>query len=198
MGEREPWGEGAEGPPRAASVNLKPLGPEGPPPLVMMEAQPAWAAPAVPPGDVGPALPAARLLPPPRGRAGALGEVGAGFQPQSRDCRLVSEGQEQVGQVEGAAWGSWPLTRGLSCSPDPAGSSGFSGLCVCDTCGVQLAPEKRGLPLLLLLSRSSLMNSSCRGPDQAEVRRHLPPPPRQQEGSALPTTLGCFSGLRWS
>ena len=42
------------------------------------------------------------------------------------------------------------------------------------------------------------MNSSCRGPDQAEVRCHLPPPPRQQEGSALPTTLGCFSGLRWS
>lgn len=42
------------------------------------------------------------------------------------------------------------------------------------------------------------MNSSCRGPDQAEVRRHLLPPPRQQEGSALPTTLGCFCGLRWN
>ena len=74
MGEREPWGEGAEGPRRAASVNLKPFGPEGPPPLVMMEAQPAWAALAVPPGNVGPALPAARLLHPPGGGAGALGE----------------------------------------------------------------------------------------------------------------------------
>ena len=79
MGGREPWGEGAEGPHRAASVNLKPFGPEGPPPFVMMEAQSAWAALAVPPGNVGPALPAARLLQPPGGRAGALGEVGGGF-----------------------------------------------------------------------------------------------------------------------
>ena len=50
-----------------------------------------------------------RLLPLPEGRAAAVCEVGAGFQLQRRDCRLVSEGREQVGQVEGAARGSWPL-----------------------------------------------------------------------------------------
>lgn len=46
MGEREPWGEGTEGPP-GSLYNRKPLGPEDPPLLVMMEAQPTWAALAV-------------------------------------------------------------------------------------------------------------------------------------------------------
>ena len=67
--------------------------------------------------------------------------MGGGFQPQSRDCRLVSEGQEQVGQGKEERGGPGRLPAASAAALTLQGLQGSAG-CVCDTCGMQLVPEK--------------------------------------------------------